>query len=234
MDMGSILIYSISFVHNWAHALPLVYSVDEKYVSVNIVVFNLRYQICRSLLQKRRRKQGCSTALTPRCVVTLVLCFAVVNTISHLSANASGETPFCIVDEIEMKFTYSSHNDVNASILKLGLGVGVIVGVQSFMNSGCAVGVFVFGLRGRGALTLRTSRLGLLLVLVSPLQLVIVLSCWSYMDKLGSQSGVSEVNTRLVYSFTSDIPFGLLVEIYEVVPWRARVNQVFSVGKKIE
>ena len=54
------------------------------------------------------------------------------------------------------------------------------------------------------------------------------------MDEQGSQSGFSEVNTRLVCSFTSDIPFGLLVEIYEVVPWRERGNQVFSVGNKIE
>ena len=53
------------------------------------------------------------------------------------------------------------------------------------------------------------------------------------MNELGYQSGFSEVNTRLVCSFTSDIPFGLLVEIYEVVPWRARGNRVFLVGKKI-
>ena len=48
------------------------------------------------------------------------------------------------------------------------------------------------------------------------------------------QSGFSEVNTRLVCSLNSDIPFGLLVEIYEVVPWRERGVRVFSVGKKIE
>ena len=54
------------------------------------------------------------------------------------------------------------------------------------------------------------------------------------MDELGHQSGLFEVNTRVVCSFTSDIPFDLLVEIYEVVPWRARGNRVFSVGKKIE
>ena len=39
---------------------------------------------------------------------------------------------------------------MKASILKLGLGVGVFVVVQSFMHSGCTVGVFVFGLGGRG------------------------------------------------------------------------------------
>ena len=54
------------------------------------------------------------------------------------------------------------------------------------------------------------------------------------MGELGSQSGFSKVNTRLVCALTSDIPFGLLVEIYEVIPWRARGNQVFSVGKNIE
>ena len=53
------------------------------------------------------------------------------------------------------------------------------------------------------------------------------------MGEPGYQSGFSEVKTRLMCSLTSDIPFGLLVEIYEVVPWRARVNQLFSVGKKI-
>ena len=54
------------------------------------------------------------------------------------------------------------------------------------------------------------------------------------MDELRSQSGFSEVNTSLMFQFTSYIPFGLLVEIYEVVPWKARGNRVFSVGKKIE
>ena len=53
------------------------------------------------------------------------------------------------------------------------------------------------------------------------------------MGELGPQSGFYEVNTRLMCSFTSDIPFSILVEIYEVVLWRARGNQVFSVGKKI-
>ena len=54
------------------------------------------------------------------------------------------------------------------------------------------------------------------------------------MGELGSQTGLSEVNNRLVCSLTSEITFGLLVEIYEVVPWRARCNQLFSVGKNIE
>ena len=71
--------------------------------------------------------------------------FAEVNPISHFSSNTSGETPFHIVDEIELIFTFSSNDDVKASILKLGLGVGVVVVVQSFMHSVCAVGVFVFG-----------------------------------------------------------------------------------------
>ena len=54
------------------------------------------------------------------------------------------------------------------------------------------------------------------------------------MGELGSQSGFSEVNTRLMCSLTSEIPFVPLVEIYEVVPWRERINKLFSVGKKIE
>ena len=90
-------------------------------------------------------------------MVTLVVRFAVVNPISNFLANASGETPFHPVDEIELIFTCSSNDDVKASILKLGLGVGVVAFVQSCMYSGCAVGVFVFGLGGRVTLTLRTS-----------------------------------------------------------------------------
>ena len=43
------------------------------------------------------------------------------------SANASGETPFRIVDEIELIFTCSSNDDVKALILTCGLGVGVVV-----------------------------------------------------------------------------------------------------------
>ena len=43
----------------------------------------------------------------------------------------------------------------------------------------------------------------------------------------------SEVNNRLMCILNSEIPFCLLVEIYEVVPCRARGNRVFSVGKKI-
>ena len=54
------------------------------------------------------------------------------------------------------------------------------------------------------------------------------------MGEIGYKSGFSEVKTRLMCSLTSEIPFGVLVEIYEVVLWRARGNQVFSVGKKIE
>ena len=54
------------------------------------------------------------------------------------------------------------------------------------------------------------------------------------MGVLGSQSGFSEVKVRLICSLTSNIPFGLLVEMYEVLPWRARGNQLFPVGKKIE
>ena len=53
------------------------------------------------------------------------------------------------------------------------------------------------------------------------------------MGEIGYQSGFSEVKTRLMCSLTYDIPCGLLVEIYEVVPWRARGNRVFSMGKKI-
>ena len=54
------------------------------------------------------------------------------------------------------------------------------------------------------------------------------------MGELGFQSGFSEVKTRLMCSFISEITFCILFEIYEVVPWRARGNQVFTVGKKIE
>ena len=54
------------------------------------------------------------------------------------------------------------------------------------------------------------------------------------MGGLGYQSGFYKVKTRLMCSLTSAIPFGLLVEISEVVLWRPRGNQVFSVGKKIE
>ena len=53
------------------------------------------------------------------------------------------------------------------------------------------------------------------------------------MGELGSQTGLSEVKTRLMRSLPFDITFGLLAEIYEVVPWRAIGNQLFSVGKKI-
>ena len=103
---------------------------------MNIVVFNLRYQSFLLLVRKLRCKLGCSTVLTPRCVVTLVVRLDVINTISHFSVNASGETPFRLVDEIEPIFTCSSNDDVKASILKWGLGVGVVVFVQSFMHSG--------------------------------------------------------------------------------------------------
>ena len=51
-------------------------------------------------------------------------------------ANASGETLFHLVGEIELIFTCSSYDYVKASILKLGLGLGVVVVVQSFMHSG--------------------------------------------------------------------------------------------------
>ena len=37
------------------------------------------------------------------------------------AANASGETQFRLVDEIELIFTFSCNDDVKASILKLGL-----------------------------------------------------------------------------------------------------------------
>ena len=75
---------------------------------------------------------------------------------------------------------------MKASILKLVLGVGVVIVVQSFMHSGCAIGVFVFGLGGRGTLTLRTSRLGFFLVLIPPFQFFVALFCWAYVDELDS------------------------------------------------
>ena len=103
---------------------------------MNIVMFNLQCRSCRSLVQKRRCKLGCITVLTPCYVVTLVVRFAVVNPISHFLANASGETPFRLVDEIELIFTCSNNDDVKAYILKLGLGVGVVVVLNSFMHYG--------------------------------------------------------------------------------------------------
>ena len=93
------------------------------------------------------------------------------------SANASGETPFCLVDENDLIFTFSSNNDVKSSILTCGLVIGVVVFGQSFMHSVLGVGVFVFGLGGRGTLTLRTYQLGFFLVLISPFQFFISLSC---------------------------------------------------------
>ena len=83
--------------------------------------------------------------------------------------------PFHLVDEIELIFTCSSNDDVKALILTWGLGVGVVVFGHSFMHSGLAVGVFFFGLGGRGALTLRNSRLGLFFVIISPFQFFIAL-----------------------------------------------------------
>ena len=150
---------------------------EEKYVSANILVFNLRYLSFQSLVRKCRWKLGCSTVLTPRCVVTLVVGFSVVRPISRFSANASGETPFRKVYEIELIFTCSSNDDVKALILTCGLGVGVAVFSQSFMHSGLGYGVFVFGLGRRGTLTLRTSRLCFFLVLIYPFQFFISLSC---------------------------------------------------------
>ena len=128
-------------------------------------------------MRNRRFKLGCSTVLTPRCVVTLVVRFSLVKPISHFCANASGETPLCLIDEIEIIFTCSSNDDLKASIFTCGLGVGVFDFGQSFMHSGLGVGVFVFGLGVMGTLTLRTSRLGFFLVLISPFQFVISLSC---------------------------------------------------------
>ena len=52
------------------------------------------------------------------------------------SANASGETPFRLVDEIELIFTCSINDNMKALIIKLDLGVGLVVFVQSFMHSG--------------------------------------------------------------------------------------------------
>ena len=156
---------------------PSIFYGGEIGISEHIVVFNLRYRSFRSLVRKRRCKLGRSNVLAPRFVVTLVVRFAVVNPISHFLSNASGETLFRLVDEIELIFTCSSNDDVKASILKLVLGVGVVVFVQSFMHYGCTVGVFVFGLGGRGDLILRTSRLGFSLVLISPFQFFIALYC---------------------------------------------------------
>ena len=44
------------------------------------------------------------------------------------------------------------------------------------------------------------------------------------MGELGYQSGFSEVRKRFMCSLTSEIPFGLIVEIYKVVSWMARGN----------
>ena len=124
-------------------------------------------------MRKNRCKQVCSTALTPHCVVTLVVRFAVVIPISQFSSNASGETLFCLVYEIEIIFTCSSDDDLKESILTCGLGVRVVVFGQSFMHSGLGVGVLVFSLGGRGTLKLTNYQLGLFLVLISPFQFVI-------------------------------------------------------------
>ena len=77
-------------------------------------------------------------------MVTLAVRFSLVSPICHFPANASGEPPFHIVDKIEQIFTCSSNDDVKASILMCGLGVGMVVFGQSFMHSGLGVGVFVF------------------------------------------------------------------------------------------
>ena len=150
---------------------------EEKYVSVNRVVFNLRYRSCQSLVQKRCCKLGCSTVLTPCFVVSLVVRFDVVSPISRFSANASGETPFRLVDEIGIIFTCSSNYDMKASILKWSLGVELVVFGKSFIHSSLAVGVFVFGLGRRGTLALRTSQLGFFLGIISPFQLFIAIYC---------------------------------------------------------
>ena len=144
---------------------------------MNIVVFNLRYRSCRSLVWKRRCKLGCSTVLTPRFVLNLVVRFAVVSPISHFSDNASGETPFRLVGEIDIIFTFSSNYYVKLLILMWGLGVGVVVFGQSLMHSGIAVGLFVFGLWGRVTLTLRIYRLCFFLFLISTFQFFIALYC---------------------------------------------------------
>ena len=84
---------------------------------------------------------------------------------------------FRLVDEIELIITCSSNDDVKASILMWGFGVGVVVFGKSFMNSGLAVGVFVFGFGVRVNLTLRTYRLGFFLFIIYPFLFVIALSC---------------------------------------------------------
>ena len=66
-------------------------------------------------------------------------------------ANASGETPFRLVDKLELLFTCSSSDDVKASIITCGLGFVVVVFGQSFMHSGLGVGVFSLAL-GKGEL----------------------------------------------------------------------------------
>ena len=54
------------------------------------------------------------------------------------------------------------------------------------------------------------------------------------MVELGSQSGFYEVKTGLMCSSTSNIPFGILVEIYEFLPCREEVIDYFQWGKKVE
>ena len=80
---------------------------------------------------------------------------------SHFSAKVSGETPCLLDDDMELILTWSSNDEVKASTFTLGFGVGV----------------FSFGLGGRGDLTLRTSRLSFFLVLISPFQFFIASSC---------------------------------------------------------
>ena len=90
-------------------------------MSVNIVVFRLRYLNFLLFVLKRLVKLGCSTILTPRCVVTLVVLLDVARPMFHLSDKVSGETPFLLLDVIELVFTLSDKDEVKSSSIISGL-----------------------------------------------------------------------------------------------------------------
>ena len=62
--------------------------------------------------------------------------------------NTSGETPFCLVDEIYLIFSCSSNDDLKASILTCGLLVGVVFFGHSFLQYGLGVGFLSLALGG--------------------------------------------------------------------------------------
>ena len=64
---------------------------------------------------------GCSTVLTPRYVVNFVVLLADDKTMFHLLARVSGETPFLLVDVMELMLTLFIKDEVKSSIIVGGL-----------------------------------------------------------------------------------------------------------------